>query len=440
MFVFLLTLAASPVAGQSVLYVDDSATGANNGTSWADAFTDLQAAIAAATTGSQVWVAEGVYEPTQGFDRTVSFVVADIQLFGGFAGNEQSLAERAGLFDTTILSGDLAGDDGPGFSGSGENSYHVLTTGDFPSIDEEALDGFTVRGGNANGNGVHALGGGLRAAWPDALTLRNCRFVANRAERGGGGVYLVGLGAIESCKFVGNESAGAGGGAWIQPIFEGFTFRQCWFLGNRAGGSGGGGAHANFATFLGCVFSGNSADGASGGGGGLHSVHWPILVRCTFVGNTAVGSSLGAGGVLAGGYPLGQCGSHFDFVDLILWDNRDDSGTGQDAQLRWQAGTTPPAVRASCIQGWSGIPCALDVIGDDPELTDADGPDDVYGTPDDWPEPGPFSPCIDAATPGRGTYYAVPQDLFDAAGRRRYIDLLLPGDGHIVDMGALERP
>ncbi len=392
MLVFLLALAAPPFASQSVLYVDDSAAGANNGTSWADAFTDLQAAIAAATPGSQVWVAEGVYKPTQGLDRSVSFELSDIQLYGGFAGYEQSLAERAGLFDTTILSGDLAGDDGPGFSGYDENSYHVVVTGPFPTIDDEWLDGFTARGGNANGTGVDAVGGGLYVASIDAMTLRNCRFVANRSLGPGGGLHAYGLGAIESCWFVGNESGVGGGGAWIESLFEGYTFRQCWFLGNRALGSGGGGVLAISASFVGCVFSGNSADGASsGGGGGLRSVYWPILIRCTLVGNTALGSSLGAGGVLAPGSTNTGC-SQSDFVDVILWDNRDDSGAGQDAQLRWPPGTTNPKLRASCIQGWSGLPCALDVIGDDPELVDADGPDDVYGTPDDWPEPGPFSP------------------------------------------------
>ena len=288
MLTCLLALVAPSVPGQSILYVDDSATGANTGASWADAFTDLQDAIAAAPKGSAVWVAEGVYEPTQGFDRSVSFEVADIQLYGGFAGHEQSLAERAGLFDTTILSGDLAGDDGPGFSGYAENSYHVVVAGSFITIDGVWLDGFTLRGGNADGTGFHATGGGLMVETPDAVTLRNCRFVANRAAGTGGGLNATGVGSIESCWFVGNESVVGGGGAWIDSWFEGFTFRQCWFLGNRAGGSGGGGALVNLANFLGSVFSGNSVHGVNAAGGALRSIYWPNLIRCTFVGNTDV--------------------------------------------------------------------------------------------------------------------------------------------------------
>jgi hypothetical protein len=422
-------------AAAAVVYVDDTAAGANNGTSWADAFTDLQSALGSAPANAQVWVAEGIYEPTQGSDRTVSFVLTGSELYGGFAGHESSLAERAGLFDTTVLSGDLAGDDGPAFLNSAENSYHVLRSGNVDPL----VDGFTVRGGNADGIDEHARGGGLLLDFPgDVPTLRNCRFVANRAATEGGGVHLVGIGTLEMCLFVGNEALAGGGGAWLVGMFEGFTLRRCWFLGNRAGGAGGGGAHANFASFLGCVFSGNSADGAQGGGG-LRALDWPILSRCTFVANTALGSALGAGGVLAPGYPYGECDQHFDYSDLILWENRDDSGTGQDAQLRWPADRRPPRVRASCVQGWSGIPCSQDVIGHDPMLVDPDGADDVHGTLDDWPDLGPASPCIDAGVRGRGIHYS-PADLLDAAGRRRYVDQLVLGDGRIVDMGALERP
>src|SRR6187399_2636952 len=49
-------------------YVKASATGANNGTSWTDAFTTLQGALTAAATCpgiTQVWVAAGTYLPTQ---------------------------------------------------------------------------------------------------------------------------------------------------------------------------------------------------------------------------------------------------------------------------------------------------------------------------------------------------------------------------------------
>ena len=55
-----------------IIYVDSSATGANNGTSWTDAFTSMQAAIGVAVSGTsnQIYVAKGTYRPSQNKDGT----------------------------------------------------------------------------------------------------------------------------------------------------------------------------------------------------------------------------------------------------------------------------------------------------------------------------------------------------------------------------------
>jgi hypothetical protein len=42
---------------QSVLYVQADAAGVGDGTSWADAYTDLQVALAVAEPGNDIWVA-----------------------------------------------------------------------------------------------------------------------------------------------------------------------------------------------------------------------------------------------------------------------------------------------------------------------------------------------------------------------------------------------
>ena len=52
-------------AGAQVVYVKHDATGANDGSSWSNAYTDLHTAITGAPTSATIWVARGIYKPTQ---------------------------------------------------------------------------------------------------------------------------------------------------------------------------------------------------------------------------------------------------------------------------------------------------------------------------------------------------------------------------------------
>src|ERR1700741_619917 len=89
-------LALAAPASAQVIHVDDTAVGANDGTSWQDAFTDLQSALAVQAINSVIWVARGTYKPTTSLDRNTTFEIY-CDVYGGFDGTETSLAQRAGL-------------------------------------------------------------------------------------------------------------------------------------------------------------------------------------------------------------------------------------------------------------------------------------------------------------------------------------------------------
>lgn len=149
----------------AVIYVNANASGNNNGTSWADAFTSLQDALRATCTcgGGEIWVAQGTYYPdvagnSNTNDRNSTFQLCNgVKIYGGFMGKEDYLSQRNVTTDVTILSGDLQQDDdqkpivsnASTNTNTGDNAYNVVTGS---GTDNTAvLDGFTVTAGNADG-------------------------------------------------------------------------------------------------------------------------------------------------------------------------------------------------------------------------------------------------------------------------------------------------
>jgi len=252
--------APSPGRAETILYVDRTAGGAGNGSSWSDAYTSLQAALAAAEPlgpGTEIWVARGKYVPEPDGSRDSSFHLVDgVRLIGGFRGTETGVEQRDPQRNPTILSGDLYDDDATdctldtdcpsSFGGAcqqercvGENAYHVITASDVGST--TVLDGFVVTGGRANGPNNQALGGGLLIlrAGP---TIENCTFQANWAERGGGVFIDGGAPRFSACEFVEN-GATLGGAVGIRSGSADPSFEDCVFVRNTAS-DGGGALHA----------------------------------------------------------------------------------------------------------------------------------------------------------------------------------------------------
>jgi uncharacterized repeat protein (TIGR01451 family) len=115
------------------IYVDRSATGSNTGTSWQDAYTNLQTALAAAYPCDQIWVADGTYTPSDPNTFEVGNAVA---VYGGFAGSESHRYERNWLENQTILSGEGT-----------NNVWYVVTLRDGTGALPSAVDGFKIAGG-----------------------------------------------------------------------------------------------------------------------------------------------------------------------------------------------------------------------------------------------------------------------------------------------------
>src|SRR5262245_23050004 len=132
-----------PIGTADVIYVRAGATGANNGTNWADAYQDLQLALLFSQAGDVIRVAQGTYKPAPpGNFRSISFVLrSGVSVLGGFAGSGANPDARDPSAYVTILSGAINGT-------NTSNSYHVVSATNVGS--QTILDGFTITAGRAN--------------------------------------------------------------------------------------------------------------------------------------------------------------------------------------------------------------------------------------------------------------------------------------------------
>jgi hypothetical protein len=246
------------------IYVDLGAVGANTGTSWTNAFANLQSALLAATDGDTIRIADGAYKPTTTTDRTISFALRNaVAIYGGYAGYGASNPDARNVAAyPTILSGDI------GVTGnSSDNSYHVVTAN---GVDASAvLDGVTVTLGNANGSVLNQTFAGGLLATSSSATLTNCAFSGNSASDCGGAMYnYFSFLTLTDCMFVGNSAAVGGGiydDAGSMP-----TLTNCVFNGNSTSNSGGamyiyysmGVAGPSIPTLVNCIVWGNTPSGS----------------------------------------------------------------------------------------------------------------------------------------------------------------------------------
>src|SRR6188768_3137467 len=112
--VFFLLFYFSANVHAQISYVKSDAGGAGDGSTWSNAYTDVQSAIDAAIPGDTLCVAAGTYFPTHkhlgdSLRNSTFYINKSIVLYGGFsgeAGSEGNFSQRNPTIHETILSGD----------------------------------------------------------------------------------------------------------------------------------------------------------------------------------------------------------------------------------------------------------------------------------------------------------------------------------------------
>jgi predicted outer membrane repeat protein len=271
--------------GLGIIYVDkDVHSGLGDGSSWADAYSNLQSALLVARSGDEIWVADGTYYPTSGTDRAATFTLINgVVILGGFDGTETLHTQRAPNTKghTAILSGDI------GVSGDpADNSYHVVTGGG--TNNTAVLDGFIVTAGNANSSISPDYDGGGMYNSNSNPSLANVIFSSNTASEGGGLYNGSSNPSLTNVTFSGN-SADYGGGmnnSNSNPSLTNVTFSS-----NTATLGGGILNYGGSPALTNVTFNNNSA--TNQGGGIFNDSSSPTLANVTFNTNTA--TSYGGG-------------------------------------------------------------------------------------------------------------------------------------------------
>ncbi len=416
------TASVALAAGNRIIHVDENAVGPkHDGSSWCTAHTTLHDALATATAGDEVRIANGTYRPASagpGDPRENSFIVpSGVRVLGGYAGcGEPNPNARNTTAYPTTLTGDHLGDDAPNFTNRDDNHYHVMQLINCDST--TLIEGLRINGGNANaplildpdsrGAGIYVVGGApiLRqltlssneARWNggaiferESQTMLDRCFLFGNLAGNGGALFIEGHPILTDTRIGGNDATLNGGGLFIatnaQADIHGGSM-------NSNDGSNGGAVHAmhdtilhmdrvfllgNRATNGGAVYCdgeahiencGFAVNSATDSGGAIAFVHsdpgTTVNIRnATIANNSAANGAAGVG--------LGA--SDVEFANTILWRNTSNGQVDQQAQIFSSDAT--PVVNFSCVEGWNGSLGGVGNIGDDPRIAaigDVPGP------------------------------------------------------------------
>lgn len=386
--IFSLTAACSLQA--AVIYVDLNATGLNDGSSWANAYTDLAPALSASTSGDEIWVADGTYYPGVSGDNAATYPLKKgVVVYGGFTGvgglEETTLSQRDFRNNLSILSGDLDQSGTP----TANDAYHVV---DAIGEDTTAIvDGCIISGGNAVGAGIDNRGGGAQLISGGAsfincifednntsnfggaiygnsqMTLINCLFRRNTSSQRGGALYQAG-GPVKvyNCVFVENTAVIEGGAMFMFP--SGANTAQCSFFNNTAPNGAAIRSFNSGHSVQNCILWGNTGSEFSG---------TATVDHCLIEGGLASGTNiidadpLFLDGLLRIGAcsPAAEAGDSLTFITDDYDGNPRPFDADNDATAKWDLG-------AFEAQQFAVDPLPNAITGPNPAC--ASGQDDVY--------------------------------------------------------------
>ncbi|MFN8289052.1 MAG: HYR domain-containing protein [Chitinophagaceae bacterium] len=437
-----ITILYSVTGAQTIRYVKPVATGTGDGSSWANASGDLQAMINAGAVNDQVWVAAGDYIPAQDMFGNTSpvdpgdktFLLKNgVSLYGGFAGNETSLAQRNIGANATYL------------DAFGKDFYHVLVAAEISSLTN--IDGFYIMGGVTGSNRTVVppgtstsvrteTGGGLCAVnCSGNLKISSCTFNINSALNGdfGGAVYLENCSKADfaSVKFEYNDAYLGGGGVYMNNCGD-ISVQDCFFYYNvsyhlAAGITG----DCNKLSIINSIFT----DHIGGEGGAVYILSGIVNVTNSVFANN---NSTECSGIYI------DNGSVF-IANSIFLNNTIDITYGR--ALLVEEGVSSIVMTNSIIDDLNGTPAAegnvsitySNIEGGFPgtgninaeplyvNKADMDGPDNIWGTADDGLALLRTSPSVNT-----GNNAGIPPGVInDITARPRIAN-------GIVDMGPYE--
>ncbi|TVZ57252.1 putative secreted protein (Por secretion system target) [Lutibacter sp. Hel_I_33_5] len=265
----------------TIIYVDKSATGSNNGSSWANAFTSIQPAVTAATENQEIRIAQGAYNITNQISITKALVIKGGYAIGGSC--TQDIANNPTIIDA--------------YEFANNNKQRVInathTTGTL------FLEGVTIQNGDTFnstfGGGGIATVGNLHLSF---VTIKNCKTRVGVNSFGGAIYSLDGNITLNNTILNNNTTDNANGGGIYTDSGDILITNNSQITNNSS--SSGGGIYTSIGsiTLTNSQVTNNtsSSSNVSFGGGIYNSSGSITLTNSQVSNNTSSSSSLSAGG------------------------------------------------------------------------------------------------------------------------------------------------